>query len=146
MFLSNRATLSIVTPAGSYIFNSLRTSFFTHRVCISWDYPNLVFLHSPLNAAADFRVSGAVPESQALPLQHMLRCWWEGLMLLKGFAGENIFLRRNKWGVKFPLNLFTSQGCRANVPYESFSLLAWLCLIASATLNICSDLHPSWQA
>lgn len=67
-------------------------------------------------------------------------------MLLKGFAGENIFFRRNKWGVKCPLNLFTSQGCRANIPYKSSSLLAWLYLTASATLNICSDLHPSWQA
>lgn len=105
-----------------------------------------MFLHSPFNPAADFKVFGAVTEPQALPLQHMLRWWWEGLMLLKGFAGEIISLRRNKWGVKCPLSLFTSQGCRANVPYKSFSLLAWLCLIASATLNICSDLHPSWQA
>lgn len=105
-----------------------------------------MLLHSPFNPAADFKVSGVVTESQALPLQHMLRCWWEGLMLLKGFTGENIFLRRNKWGVKFLLNLFTSQGCRANVHYESFSLLGWLSLIASATLNICSDLHPSCQA
>lgn len=91
-------------------------------------------------------ISKSLGLSQALPLEHTLRCWWEGLMLLKGFAGENIFLRRNKWGMKFPLNLFTSQGCRANVSYKSLSLLAWLCLIASATLNICSDLHPSWQA
>lgn len=104
-----------------------------------------MFLHSPFNPAADFKVSGAVTDSQALTLQHMLRCWWEGLMLLKRFTGENIFLRRNKWGVKCPLNLFISQGCRANVPFKNSSLLAWLCLTASATLNNCSDLHPSWQ-
>ena len=65
------------------------------------------FLHSSFNPAVGFGVSGAVTESWALPQQLVLDCQWEGLTLQKGFSGENLFLRRNKLGVRCPLNLFT---------------------------------------
>lgn len=65
------------------------------------------FLHSPFNPAAGVRVSGAVTEWQALPQQLVLGCQWEGLTLQKRLSGENLFLRRNKLGMRCPLNLFT---------------------------------------
>lgn len=64
------------------------------------------FLHSPFNPAAVSGVSGAVTESQALPRQVVLGCWWEDLMLQKGFSGENLFLRRNKLGMRCPPQSF----------------------------------------
>jgi len=63
-------------------------------------------------------------------------------VLQKGFSVENLFLRRNKLGMRHPLSLFMPGVPRANVPYKCFSLLARLFLIPSATPNFCSALHP----